>query len=105
MDRSPAEVDAILPRPHPAVMFREVSDGAVLLQMEDEIYFGLNEVGSRIWQLLPPSCATLEELCARLGETYPDVAADSSWWMSPSCWTSSASTSSWWTVREGVSVD
>ena len=76
MDRSPAEVEAILPRPHPAVMFREVSDGAVLLQMEDEIYFGLNAVGTRVWQLLPPTCATLDELCARLGESYPDVAAE-----------------------------
>lgn len=76
MDRSPAEVQAILPHPHPAVMFREVSDGAVLLQMEDEIYFGLNEVGSRVWQLLPPTCADLDELCARLGEVYPDVPGD-----------------------------
>lgn len=76
MDRVLAEVCAILPRPHPAVMFREVSDGAVLLQMQDEVYFGLNEVGTRIWQLLPPSCATLEELCARLGEAYPGVAAE-----------------------------
>ena len=64
---------AILPRPHPAVMFREVSEGAVLLQMEDEIYFGLNEVGARIWQLLPPVSDSLEELCASLTTVYPDV--------------------------------
>jgi hypothetical protein len=76
MDRSPAEIHSILPRPHPAVMFREVSDGAVLLQTEDEIYFGLNAVGARVWQMLPPMCATLDELCARLGETYSDVGVD-----------------------------
>lgn len=76
MNRTLAEVRPILPRPHPAVMFREVSDGAVLLQMEDEIYFGLNSVGARIWQLLPPKCVSLDELCAQLGATYPDVATD-----------------------------
>jgi len=76
MHRTLAEVQAILPRPHPAVMFREVSEGAVLLQMEDEIYFGLNAVGARIWQLLPPTCATLEELCAHLEMAYPDVPAE-----------------------------
>jgi len=57
-------------------MFREVSEGAVLLQMEDEIYFGLNEVGTRVWQLLPPECDSLDDLCARLGASYPDVGAD-----------------------------
>jgi len=76
MDRTLAEVDSILPRPHPAAMFRAVSDGAVLLQMEDEVYFGLNAVGARIWQLLPPECSSLEDVCARLRESYPDVAAD-----------------------------
>lgn len=76
MNRSLAEALVILPRPHPAVMFREVSEGAVLLQMEDEIYFGLNEVGARVWQLLPPACSSLEELCAALGQVYPDVPAD-----------------------------
>lgn len=55
------------------MVFREVSDGAVLLQLEEEIYFGLNEVGTRVWQLLPPECRTLDDLCARLGERYPAV--------------------------------
>lgn len=76
MDRTLAEVHPILPRPHPAVMFREVSDGAVLLQMEEEIYFGLNSVGARIWQLLPPACTSLEDMCARLGSVYPEVPAE-----------------------------
>ena len=71
-----ASVDSTLPLPHPAVMFRAVSDGAVLLQMEDEVYFGLNAVGARIWQLLPPVSTRMGDLCARLGEGYPDVAAD-----------------------------
>ena len=63
----------MLPHPHPAVVFRTVSEGAVLLQMEEEVYFGLNGVGGRIWQLLPPECKDLDELCVRLHESYPDV--------------------------------
>lgn len=76
MDRTLAEAPPVLPHPHPAVMFREVSDGAVLLQMEDEIYFGLNEVGARVWQLLPPISASLEALCASMATIYPDVPVD-----------------------------
>lgn len=63
----------MLPRPHPDVLFRAVSDGAVLLHARDEIYFGLNEVGAKVWQLLPPATADLDALCARLGESYRDV--------------------------------
>ena len=66
----------MLPRPHPGVLFKAVSDGAVLLHVEEEIYFGLNDVGSRIWQLLPPTCADLDDLCARLSQTYTDVAPE-----------------------------
>lgn len=66
----------MLPRPHPGVLFRTVSDGAVLLHVEEEIYFGLNDVGSRIWQLLPPACTSLDDLCAKLSVTYADVAPE-----------------------------
>jgi len=63
----------MLPRPDPNVLFKAVSDGAVLLHVAEEIYFGLNDVGTLIWQLLPPACGDLNELCARLGEVYSDV--------------------------------
>lgn len=66
----------MLPRPHPGVLFKAVSDGAVLLHVEDEIYFGLNDVGTRIWQLLPPICGCLDELCSRLAQVYTDVAPE-----------------------------
>lgn len=66
----------MLPRPHPGVLFKTVSDGAVLLHVEEEIYFGLNDVGALIWQLLPPNCACLDDLCARLSQTYTDVASE-----------------------------
>jgi hypothetical protein len=34
------------------VLFREVEGEAVLLDLASERYFGLDEVGTRIWQLL-----------------------------------------------------
>jgi Coenzyme PQQ synthesis protein D (PqqD) len=64
--------DGVLPGPHEAVVFQTVSDGAVLLHTEEEIYYGLNSVAVRIWQLLPDS-RDLDDLCERLGQAYPDV--------------------------------
>ena len=39
-------------RPHPDVVCREIEGEAVLLHLGTGIYFGLNAVGTRIWQLL-----------------------------------------------------
>jgi hypothetical protein len=64
---------ATLPLPDPAVLFRPVSEGAVLLHVEDEVYFGLNEVGCRIWELLPPESSDLSELVSALAAVYPEV--------------------------------
>jgi hypothetical protein len=36
----------------PEVVFRELDDEAVLLNLKSGIYFGLNPVGTRIWQLI-----------------------------------------------------
>jgi hypothetical protein len=63
----------MLPCPHPSVVFRTVSEGAVLLHLENEVYFGLNAVGASIWQLLSPRCAELDDLCAQLLSQFPDV--------------------------------
>src|SRR5437879_4680142 len=63
----------MLPSPHPAVMFQTVGDGAVLLHTQDEIYFGLNAVGARVWQMLPPTCVEFDEVCASLATAYPDA--------------------------------
>ncbi len=62
-----------LPAPDPAVLCRPVSTGAVLLHTQQEIYFGLNPVGLEIWQLLHPVCRSVDEVCERLLERYPDV--------------------------------
>ncbi|MEH6604227.1 MAG: PqqD family protein [Pseudomonadales bacterium] len=34
------------------VLFQEIAGEAVLLDLDGEEYFGLNEVGTRVWQLL-----------------------------------------------------
>jgi hypothetical protein len=63
----------MLPVANPKVLFRALSEGAVLFSTTDEVYFGLNAVGARVWQLLPPATDTLDELCARLAPEYPEV--------------------------------
>lgn len=51
------------------VLSQEVSGETVLLDLEGESYFGLNEVGTRVWQLLhsEPSVA---EMLSTLSDEY-----------------------------------
>lgn len=65
-----------LPKKNPDVIFRRVSEGAVLLSTKDEVYFGLNEVGARIWELMTPSLPSVDELCAALSKEYEDIDAE-----------------------------
>jgi Coenzyme PQQ synthesis protein D (PqqD) len=37
---------------NPAVVYAELEDGAVLLNTDSGLYYGLDEVGSRIWTLI-----------------------------------------------------
>jgi len=39
-------------KPSPDVLFQEIAGEAVLLDLASEQYFGLDPVGTRIWQLL-----------------------------------------------------
>ena len=64
----------MMPKPHPAVIFKPVSEGAVLLHTESEIYFGLNHVGAQIWQKLAEA-SEMELLVAELCTLYPEVDA------------------------------
>lgn len=64
-----------LPLPKPSVIFQRVEDGAILFAPETELYFGLNEVGAFIWEALTPAPASLEELCTRVVQRYPDAEA------------------------------
>lgn len=73
---SEAGEDEMLPITNPQVVFCAVEDGAVLLSTSDEVYFGLNEVGVRIWQMLPPHHTTVREVCDSLLQEYPEAEAE-----------------------------
>ena len=62
-----------LPRPCSTVIYRDLPEGAVLFCTRTEVYFSLNHIGARIWQLLPPVCLSDDEIVARLSESHPDV--------------------------------
>jgi len=66
----------MLPSPEPFVVFQRLGDGAVLFSPVTELYFGLNEVGARIWELLPPASSSFAELCDKLTIDYPDIPRD-----------------------------
>ena len=53
----------------PDVISQEVSGETVLLDLESENYFGLDEVGTRIWQLIE-SAGDLEAIFKTLLEEY-----------------------------------
>jgi hypothetical protein len=61
-----------LPLPESHVIFRAMPDGAVLLSSATEVYYGLNAVGTQVWELLPTH-RTLDAMCAELGQRYPDA--------------------------------
>ena len=62
-----------LPLPAASTIFKPLAEGGVLFSTESEVYFGVNLIGARIWQLLPPVTTTFEELCAKLAAQYHDV--------------------------------
>lgn len=56
--------------PHPAVVYTKIDEHeAVLLHLETQRYFSLNETGVVIWELLAAS-PTLDEVAATLARTY-----------------------------------
>lgn len=61
-----------LPWINPDVVFSPVSDGAVLLSTDREVYYGLNEVAATVWTGLEQA-ESLEGLCGRVSEAYPDA--------------------------------
>jgi hypothetical protein len=70
MDVAPTEQFAV----HPSVISRELSGETVLLNLESGIYFGLDAVGTRVWQLLMQGC-TIAGACEAMVDEY-DVAPD-----------------------------
>lgn len=67
--------DRDLPETVEGVVCSRAAEGAVLLSTELEVYFGLNETGARIWELLS-DCDTVDGLCRELGREYPEVDPD-----------------------------
>ena len=64
-----------LPELSEEVVYSEVTDGGVLLATEDEVHYGLDAKGARVWELLP-EFATVDELCDELQDEYPEAGGD-----------------------------
>ena len=58
---------------HPSVICRELSDETVLLNIESGVYYGLDAVGTRVWQLIMQG-RTIANVCDTMIEEY-EVAA------------------------------
>lgn len=63
----------ILPKPSESAIFRALPEGGVLFSTASEVYFGVNLVGARIWELLPPVTRSFDDLCVQLYAEYSDV--------------------------------
>jgi hypothetical protein len=59
---------------HPSVLCRELSGETVLLNLESGVYYGLDVVGTRVWQLLLHG-STIAGICDTMIDEY-DVASD-----------------------------
>lgn len=64
-----------LPKPKPNLIFKALADGGLIFSPDLEVYFSVNAVGAKVWESLPPTCATLDEMVARLAAAYADVDA------------------------------
>jgi hypothetical protein len=74
MDVAPTEQFAV----HPSVICRELGGETVLLHLVSGIYYGLDSVGTRVWQLLVEG-RTIAGVCEAMLEEYdvsPDVLHD-----------------------------
>ena len=59
---------------HPDVLFREIDKECVLLDLGSGTYFGLNEVGTRIWSLLREGLAE-DDIVRTIADEYAGDAA------------------------------
>jgi len=51
------------------ILFQEVAGNAALLNLDTETYFGLDDVGTRMWQAMEQA-KTIGEAAAALAEVY-----------------------------------
>ena len=70
MDVAPTEQFAV----HPSVICRELSGETVLLNLVSGVYYGLDAIGTRVWQLLVDG-RTIAGVCETMLQEY-DVAPD-----------------------------
>ena len=70
MDVAPTDQFAV----HPSVLCRQLSGETVLLNLESGVYYGLDPVGTRVWQLLLQG-QTIAGICGTMIDEY-DVAPD-----------------------------
>ena len=55
---------------NPEVLSSKIDEEAILMSFEAESYFGLDPVGSRIWELISKKPVTADELVVLLMEEY-----------------------------------
>jgi len=65
-----------LPRPKSDLIFKTLADGGLIFSPLLEVYFSVNAVGARVWNLLPPVTDTLDGMVATLSQEYTDVTPD-----------------------------
>src|SRR5262245_29145695 len=63
----------VLPAPNPDVVFAPLDGGAVLLHRAEDVYFGLNPVAARIWEMLSLGSQSLDSICGELQLMYKEV--------------------------------
>ena len=67
--------DETVVRVNPKQMAAKVGEGTVILGMQDSVYYGLDEVGTRIWSLLQQPCTVraVRDVLLEEYEVEPDV--------------------------------
>jgi hypothetical protein len=58
---------------NPGVLCQSVTEGAILLDPGQEVYYGLNVVGAQVWELLPASFSDLTPIIEEIARRYPEV--------------------------------
>jgi hypothetical protein len=58
--------------PSPSVICKDMGDGAVLFCSRSEVYFGLNDVGVLLWNLLSEHPRTVADLVELLHGHFPE---------------------------------
>ena len=53
---------------NPSVIYRELAGEVVLLNLQSGVYYGLDAVGTRVWQLLQSH--PIDEVCAIMLDQY-----------------------------------